>query len=327
MGDQVLLHGSTRTTQGNGVLRNSVLLDEALLDHHHRLGRNHVVGSGAEDIARRGGHSETETQGFISRRDRVGDVDGVRRRVASRAETRRRTTNEVIEQLPVPSGAWLLARWGPRVADGIAGVVQDRDAIDGFVDRARLDAHDVIHRGAVDRGGCGHICRQRTRRQRQQGAGSGAIEPLVFGRRQARARGGRSTQTRGLGFANPRPLVRPEHLTGDRAVHHLQGSGMLPPALPPVAHGDPVLPFAHAADQSGQLGPRGVGAQLISDIHSVELHRHITLACVLGQPNLHHRVAAADQVWPGRQDANLPIGPRVCWEHSHPYRDGARGSE
>src|SRR5207244_8421785 len=98
-------------------LRQAVLLDEALLDHHHRLGGHHVVASGAESIASAEGNGEAEAERVV--RERGGHE------VAAGAVRGAAATAEGIAELAVPPRARLLAVRRPRIVNGIGGVIDD----------------------------------------------------------------------------------------------------------------------------------------------------------------------------------------------------------
>src|SRR5205814_10115866 len=118
----MLLHRPTGAAGAYREFRHAVLLDEALLDHHHRLGGNDEVATIAARIAGAERHGEAETQRIV--RQRGGH------RVTTGAKRGSATATEREAQLAVPAGTRLLSARGPWIADRIRRVINDGDPID-----------------------------------------------------------------------------------------------------------------------------------------------------------------------------------------------------
>src|SRR6185503_6519356 len=254
VGDQVLLHRAAGPPAADRPLDRTELIDEVLFHHHHRLRGDDVVGVGAEDVERRPGERETL-------RDREVAVLAVFEVAAIAVEPADRAplvvapgdaAAEGVDEAPVPRGATR-----PRRGERRAGLVEERDRIDGAVDRAHLAPDDVGNRSALggrrhgDVGGTRRVRVERLERVRGRVAASSAEAvrvvrrgevALVFARRggcrraievlDLRCRGAvrveRFAEAARLRLADERRLVRTvEDRSGDRMVDDGQLRGRL----------------------------------------------------------------------------------------------------
>ena len=130
LGDQVLLHRAARSADSDGVNGNSEALDEMLLDHHRRLGRDDVVAVVAEDIERRHRHRvSVRNRGHVLQ----GGTDLALAIPGAAAPA------EPVHQAAVP------ARGGaPWVGEIVRRIVEERNLVNRSIDRARLNSNDEI---------------------------------------------------------------------------------------------------------------------------------------------------------------------------------------
>ena len=159
----MVLVRAARAAPADGEPGRAVGLDEALLDHHHRLGREQVVAVVAEDVEARRRHRVA-----LAQHDVVGHAAG-RRPLAEPAV--HAAAAERVDEPPVPPRGRL-----PRVGRGLAGgVVEHRDLVDGAVDGPGLDAYDVGRLAAVEGRRAGEV-------RRPHGRIGQRLEAAVLGR-------------------------------------------------------------------------------------------------------------------------------------------------
>ena len=151
VGDHVLLHRSAGAAAADRPPDRSVLFDEVLLDHHHRLGRDDVVGIGAEHVQRGAREREAFRDGIVTVLS-VLEVAPPAVQPADRASlviAPGHATAKRVDEPSVPRRArrpWRRKRG--------AGLVEECDRVDRTIDRSHLAADDVGHR--LPLGGRGH---------------------------------------------------------------------------------------------------------------------------------------------------------------------------
>ena len=213
VGDLVVLVRPARAAPADGVLRRAVAFHEALLHHHHGLGRQHVVAVVGVDVEAGGGDRVP-----LAEHDVVGHAA---RAVTLPEPAVHAAAAEGVDEPPVPAG-----RRGPGVRCGGRRLVQHRDLVDRAVDRAGLDAHDVRHGRPGQRGrGCeiGRPCGRIGERLQLAVRGSvdvvdAAVDGAVVVERRAQRLAPRQLER--LGLADERLLMRAgEHRAFDRVVH------------------------------------------------------------------------------------------------------------
>src|SRR5262249_49446867 len=133
-----LLDRPARPAVADSPFRRAVALNEILLEHHQRLALQHRVAVLLIDQFGRYHESEAARQvEVVQRGGRLVDALIVLRARAA-AETHGQFT---VPTRPGPPFA-LTPVYGRRLG---VRIVEDRDAVDAAIDRARIDAHDVGH--------------------------------------------------------------------------------------------------------------------------------------------------------------------------------------
>ena len=199
-----------------GVARRAVTLDEALLDHHHRLGRQQVIAVVGVDVEAGGGDRVALAEHHV-----VGHAAGA---VALAEPAVHTAAAEGVDEPAVPA-----ARGSPRIRVRCRRIVQHGNLVDRAVDGAGLNAYDVGHRGAVQRGRGRDVGRPHGGiRQLLQLAVGGAVDVVDAARDRAvvverRAEGSAPLRLERLGLAGERLLVGPgEHRPLQRVIHQRQ---------------------------------------------------------------------------------------------------------
>ena len=213
VGDLVVLVRPARAAPADGVLRRAVAFHEALLHHHHGLGRQHVVAVVGVDVEAGGGDRVP-----LAEHDVVGHAA---RAVTLPEPAVHAAAAEGVDEPPVPAG-----QGGPGIRFAGRRLVQHRDLVDRTVDGAGLDAHDVRHGRPGQRGSGREIGRPCGRvGEGLQLAVRGSVDvvdaavdgAVVVERRAQRLA---PLQLERLGLADERLLMRAgEHRAFDRVVH------------------------------------------------------------------------------------------------------------
>ena len=280
LGDHQLLDGAARAAPAHRPDgRPAQLLDQAFLDHRHGLGRQHVVAVDAEGVQRRG-------RVRVALREHVV-VEHRGRTQGALVVTRAAAAAELIAQAPVPAAA------------GLAAVGQDRPAVDGAVDRAGLDAHDVVDGLARARGRLGQVGRPGVRvGERLERVGLARAVVVVHSRGGGAVRVLRRAEVGAFGAADERLLVRTrEDRAGDRVVHQLEGVQWPPAALAVGVGGELVAADDEAVDQTDQPPrARPVGSEGAGHVAPVEQDPRLVDRHGLRHSDGRQHVPAADRV-------------------------------
>src|SRR5262249_16135936 len=134
-GDLDLLVRAAGSAASEGEERHAVGFDETLLDHHHGFGGGDVLAVVAEDVE----PGAWQCVSFADDRITADAAAGEAHAGALPVPSGGAAAAEGIEQAAIPGGGW---RERTEVWLG-GGVVEESDLVDGAVDSARFDAHDV----------------------------------------------------------------------------------------------------------------------------------------------------------------------------------------
>ena len=301
VGDLVVLVRAARAAPADGEPRSAVGLDEPLLDHHHRLGREQVVAVVAEDVEAGRGHRVA-----LAQHDVVGHAPG-RRALAEPAV--HAAAAERVDEAPVPPRRRL-----PRVGLGLTrGVVQHRDLVDRAVDGAGFDAHDVGRLSAVEGRRAGEVGRP------HRGVGQ-RLEAAVFGRPvgvvdppldravfvERDAEGLARDELEAVGLADEGALVgtredRPRDRVADDVDARRRAAGGAD-----LDARRPRLEAAHEPLESAVVEP----AEVAGHVAAAGQHRQRRVRCSRRGRHPHQDVAAAHHVGPVGQRRDLGGAPR-----------------
>ena len=284
--DHELLDRAARAAAADEELRHAVALDDVFLDHHQRFALEHAVAAAAVHELRRNQVAEALRQRLV-----VQHAATRRRRHHALDVLRAGTAAERHHELAIP----------------VRQVVEDRELVDRAVDNARVDAHDVRHRLAVRRGGGSDVG--------GRGSGIEGLERVVRRSIEApglRRRGAmgveRRAEPRRFGTAFKRREVRArEDRAGDRVIRHREG-GFGARLL--RGRRQPVRTWAQALDQSAELTARSIAREARRDVLAVQRHVQLVERRARRRLDRDEGIAAADQIGPRRQRANLERCPR-----------------
>jgi hypothetical protein len=311
----VLLDRPARAARADREPGQAVLLDEALLDHHQGLGGHDVVAPVAERIARAERDGKAKAQRVV--RQRGG------RHVSARPVGGGAATPEGIAELAVPARSGSPAPRRPRVRDGGGRVVDDRDPVDRLVDRARLDADDVVHGMPIDGRRLREVRGERRRQPRQglKRARRGAIEPLVA-RRHGAMLVERGPKAGRFGLTDPRHLVwAREDRAIDREVAHVE-AGVHRRVRRLRRRPEDIVTVAQARHEADQRAARVGGPERAGHVATIQGHPDVREADARGDVDPDEHVAAAHPIGAGRQRRDDEGGcARMARRGDEPERD------
>ena len=288
--DHQLLDRAARTARAGRPARHAVGLDEALLQHHQRLALQHRVAALAVHQLGRDHVGEAARQVQVAQR--IGGL------VHALVVLRARAAAEAHHQPAVPARGGLVA--GGHHGLG-RGVVEQRDAVDRAAHRARVHAHDVGHRLALDGCGLRQVGRARERiGQRFEAAGRRAIEVVVA----PRCRAVRIERRAHVRFDRAAFVGREQRTREDRAGVGMVGEHQFGirgrAALGAGLHRQRVRAHGQALDHAAQVAVR-IARELGRHRLAVQREFQPRGRRARGRLHLDQRIAAAHELRLGRQ--------------------------